>query len=219
MPDIQDMMQDRMQFQEALAQMQQGTYKGSGDLIDWSYRDTITLNFNAPNPFMEQSLFVIGRGQVDPVTGLRKSEADTNVEPNTPGIPTGSKQLVQYLKVSYSSVNPINEAKLMLIYNMMKDTTANFKITGKDTQGDWDLLELFNMAFPNVLTPANPGDGSTALTNNRILGVYPLQLPLILASLTSFEFKIRHFLTASNYTDLNDDRLCIRLCGVRGRLS
>lgn len=207
------MSQARAEFLQAMDQLQSGTYKGSGDIIDWSLWDRFSVDGTTPT--LQHRLFVNGRGQPDPA-GVIKTHATTNMVGRV-GIPTGSKLLVQYLKIFLCHDGALPEADWINTYKMLRETVATIKIFGKDSYGEWGLDELFNHPISGILSPADAADNAAFPTVGRALGVYPLQLPIVLASQVSFEVVVEHHVAPS--ANLDDTTIKIALCGVLGRLS
>jgi len=202
--------EERAQFVEAMNNLTSGTYKAQGDLIDFTLYDSMYVD-NA-TPTLNQQLFVNGLGQTDPVTGNRKVLSDTNMRGRV-GIPQGQKLMVKFIKTFYHfETVDADGTTLLAFYDMLAETTVNIRIEGKDTYGVWGLDEMLNFPISNAST------GATQIsTQGKAVGVYPLELPIVLASLTSFELTITHDVAPA--AALQDDKLKIGLCGVLGRLS
>jgi len=201
--------QEVAKFRNAMSQMAQGTYKDQGDLIDYTLYDTAQLL----STVLEHRLFTVGVGQVDPVTAARKNYSDTNVE-GAIGLPTGQKLMAQYLKVMYVGDALKTSAQMHNMYTTLNQTVFNFGISGKDTYGRWTLTEMFNLPFSQMVDNATMGIPTTL---GRCLGIFPLQLPIVLASLTTFNVTLTH--TVAPNAALDGDRIIVGLCGALGRLS
>lgn len=192
----------RQGYYAAMRSLETGTYKGSGDIIDWSYYDTLTLS----NTVLNHRLFTVG-------LGATKTLADTNILGR--GMPQGQKMYVQAIKVMYFGDEARTPAERINQLDMMADTTLNFYIPGKDTYGQWTLAEIFGIADGNVMSDA-AGDSELA-SKGRFVGIYPLNLPIVLAQQVDFEIQIVHHVAPA--ADLNDDRIKISLNGILERLS
>ena len=205
--------QERMQFMSALANLGTGTYSAYGDMFDWTSYDSMYLLSTAP----EYRLFSVGLGEVDPITGVNKNLADTNMRGRTI-TPKGSKLLVQYIKVFYSLRAAGDETNLQAIYDVFDNFVVNLSIFGKDTYGQWALDELMNLPLKVVTVPATPGDNIGRETQIKGAGVYPLKVPIVLASQTTFDIIVTPSGGAPDES-LDDSKLKIGLCGVQARLS
>lgn len=203
--------QEVAKFRNAMAQMAQGTYKDQGDLIDYSLYDTAQLL----STVLDHRLFTVGVGQVDPVSAARKNFSDTDVEGNV-GLPTGQKLMIQYIKVMYVADAVKTSAQMHNLYTTLNQTVFNFGISGKDTYGRWTLTEMFNLPFSQMIADAATNYTSPA-SMGRCLGIFPLQLPIVLASLTTFNVTLTH--TVAPNAALDGDRIIVSLCGALGRLS
>ena len=202
--EAQKQAQERKSFLSALQNLGTGTYS--------NYGDTLYLLSTEP----EYLLFVNGTGQNDAVTGNRKTLADTNMDKEI--APKGSKFMIMYLKVFYNLLAEGDEAVLETIYTMMRNMVLTLDIFGKADYGQWALDELFNMPVAAVTVPSVPGDNIQVATRWTAQGIYPLKVPIVLASQTNFKI---HVVPAGGAPDsgLDDSILKVSLCGVQARLS
>lgn len=210
--DVYEMAQERQKFLAAMDSMGSGTYKASGDIKDWTMYDRLAID--GTTPVLVHRLFLNGLGQLD-AAGAVRNLADTNMVGRV-GIPMGAKLLVKYIKIFYYSHDVKTSANQQLWLDMMWETTFDLQIFGKYSYGQWTMQELMNypLAIYNTEAVAN-----AALTNTvgRAVGVLPLELPIVLASQTSFEVKVEHH--AAPNSALDDDMIMIGLCGLLGTLS
>jgi hypothetical protein len=202
---------DVAKFRNAMSEMAQGTYKSEGDLIDYTLYDTASL-LSTVN---EHRMFTVPVGQVDPVTALRKDFGDTNVE-GAIGLPTGQKLMVERIKLFYVGAAAKDEADAQAIYGLFNQCVFNFQISGKDTYGRWLLTEMFNLSLGQIILPAATFSASP-MTVARSLGVFPLELPIVLASLTTFNVTLQ--IVGNNADTFDTDRIVVGLNGALGRLS
>jgi len=204
--------QERQQFMAALANLGTGTYSAYGDMFDWSMYDSFYLTNGTP----EYRLFSVGIGEADPVTGNNKTLADTNMRGRTV-TPKGSKMLVQYIKTFISSDILLDDATMQLMIAVLRNMVVNLSIFGKDTYGQWGLDELMNYYFAALNQPAVTVNTNPA-TQLRGAAVYPLKVPIVLASQTTFDIIVT---PSGGQPDeaLDDVKIKISLCGVLARLS
>lgn len=197
-------------FEKALREMQAGTYSGSGDIFDYSVYDRGLMLSTR----LQHRLFKIPYGQNDPA-GVLKTLADTNVQSGN-GIPQGLKVMVKWIKIFYSAVAVRSQVTEAAIHAMLRETTANLYLFGKDSYGQWTLEELMGNPMSVAVQTAAVNIGYPAAVG-RYLGVYPLQIPIVLASNTVYELTITHHIAPA--AGLDGDKLRFSLCGVAGRLS
>lgn len=199
----------RKGYYEAIASLQTGTYKGSGDVIDWTFYDRFTLAAAA----LTHNLFTVGVGQVDPVTALRKTFADTNMI-GAVMVPQGAKFYVRGVAIEYQALATRTEAAILSMFNMLEEAVLNVSIFGKDTYGRWTLSEI--MGAPIYANGVAATSGSLVSTG-RFVGIKPLNLPLVIASQVQFNLDIT-MLTASA-AGIDNDKVKINLVGILERLS
>lgn len=207
-----NMQAERQGYYQALEAMHTGTYKGSGDILDFTLWDRIVID--GTTPVLQHRLFVNGLGST--VGAVLKNLADTNVRGNQ-GIPQGQKLYVRAIKIFYQGQKVITEAITVNLYNMLQDTTINIEIPGKDTYGQWALDEVMGLSLQSLITPAVAGDNTPLFTLNRAVGVLPLNLPIVLASQVAFNVTLQHHAAPS--TNLDDEKIKIGLTGILERLS
>lgn len=201
----------RAGYVDAINSLQTGTYKGSGDIIDYSLYDRVDMLSTT----LQHRLFQVGVGQNDPA-GNVKNLADTNVQ-GSQGIPVGQKLYVNALKVFYTSTAAtVSAAILNAFQEMIEQTTLTFRITGKDNYGLWKMNEIFGVPFQAAIEPAAL-TGITQGSQGRFLGIYPLNLPIVLAQQVQFEVLIDHHVAPSG--DLDGDWMTVSLSGILERLS
>lgn len=190
-----------------LQDLQAGTYGSGGELIDWSYYDTATLAVATT----VHRLFTIGLGG----GAVPKTLQTTNM--TTGGsIPQGQNFTVHAIKVFYNTNNALATADVLAFYNMLKNTTVEVILPGKDSLGTWVLQELFGMSVAAAVVPTVAGD-NLDFNTPRYHGVFPLNIPLVLAALTPFELRMTHHVAVT--AGLADDRIQISLSGKLRRSS
>jgi hypothetical protein len=207
------MQREREGYYNAMEAMNTGTYKGDGDILDWSQWDRFQVD--GTTPVLVHRLFQQGLGSPGGVAG-NKNLADTNMVGNI-GIPQGQKLYIRAIKVFYKAVEIRTEAECVSIYQLFADTTINLSIPGKDTYGQWSLDEIMGIPTSVVETPSTAGDNYSLLSTGRHIGILPLNLPIVLSSLVNLTCEVVHQVAPS--ADLDDDVIKISLNGILERLS
>ena len=191
---------------ETLARLQSGAYQRGGEVLDWSYYDTV----NMLNTTGVHHMFTAGLGGAS-----GKTLRDTNMMSDGK-MPQGERLFVKFIKITYVSYAARDNAAMLDLYQMIEDTTAKIKVQGKDSMGTFKLAELFGSPFYFQLVPTNAGD-NVPLINGNFTGIKTLNKVLILPSLTTFEVELQHHVLPAD--TLNTDRLTIYLCGRLERLA
>lgn len=196
-----------MSKNRVLQDLQAGTYGSGGELLDWSYYDTATL----VSTTLTHRLFTIPLGGGTPQKTL-------NVTNMTAGgqIPQGQNFTVHALKILYTTATAFATADVQSFYSMLKNTTVEIILPGKDSMGTWVLQELLGLSVAAAVIPTVGGDNLDFATP-RYHGVFPLNIPLVLAALTPFELRVIHHVAAA--AALDNDRLQITLSGKLRRSS
>jgi len=202
----------RAGYSNALAAMQSGTYKGDGDILDFTLWDRFEVDGTTPT--LRHRLFVNGLGSPGGIVG-NKTLADTNVSGNV-GIPQGQKLYVRAIKVFYWAKEIRTPVEIVEFYQMLAETTINISIPGKDTYGQWALDEIMGIPVSIIDNPAAT-NYNPPLSTGRHVGILPLNLPIVLASVVSFNISVEHHTAPS--ADLDDDVVKIGLNGILERLS
>jgi len=205
-------MQDVAEFYQTMNAMQTGTYSKEGDILDWTLWDRFEID--GTTPVLIHRLFVNGLGTPGGVAGNRNL-ADTNQVGANP-VPQGNKLFVRAIKLFYRADEIRTPTEHVEWHDMLANTTLNIKIVGKDTYGQWALDELMGIPVSMMNVPAatnyNPSN-----SNGRYLGIFPLNLPIVLSSLVSFNVEMEHHVAPA--ADLDDDLVKVGLNGILLRLS
>lgn len=193
--------QEMEQF-NALMQMDTGTYKGSGDVIDFSLYDTAELAAATT----EYRMFQVPRGQGG------KGLQDTNMQAGGQ-LPVGQKLYVKAIKVQYLADAALDAAHKLALNTFLFNASLNFFIEGKDTYGRWPLAEIFGVPMLADQTTATVD----AISTGRFVGILPLNLPIILASQVSFSVNLEA--NGAGAAALDGDKIKVSLAGILKRLS
>jgi len=184
-----------------LVGLQRGTYGSGGEKLDWSYYDTsqIVAGLTTYRYFQTQ----LGAGT--PAKTLDRTNLTTAGQ-----IPQGQHFTVHAVKMFYTSYGAHGTADVQNLYALLKITTLEIILPGKDSMGTWTLQEMFGPSIQFAMTPTAAGD-NIPLHQPRYHGVFPLNTPLVLAALTPFEIRVIHHVAAP--AGLADDYLMISLTG------
>lgn len=184
-----------------LVQLQRGTFGAGGEKLDWTYYDTaqIVAGLTTYRFFQTQ----LGAGVP------AKTLDQTNLK-SAGQIPQGQHFTVHAIKVFYTTYGIHGTTDVQNLYALLKVTTLEVQLPGKDSMGTWTLQEMFGPATQFAMTPTNAGD-NIPLNLPRYHGIMPLNTPLVLAALTPFVIEVRHHIAAP--ADLADDWLMVALVG------
>ena len=192
--------------------LMQGTHSASGEVMDYSYYDSQSLLSTA----LEHRFFTQGVGKPFTVAAVgNKSLADSNVKSD--GIPNGQRFTVKAIKLFYWCHALAANAIIQNIIDLYYRTVIQFKIDGKDDVLTLTLQELAGLNFSVINVPTVAGDQIGTHQTNIIRSAYPLNVPIVLASLTRYEIVMTH--TAAPAAGLDTDRIKISLQGLLERLS
>jgi len=194
-----------MSRETALEKTQQGSFGTEGEQLEWSYYDTATI----------AAATLVHRLFTNPLGAAGKTKADTNLT-TAAQMPQGHHLEVNAIKVMYESNAAKATAAVQNFYDLLTETTATFILGSVKDMGEWTLQELMGCASLFAMTPTAAGD-NIPLVQPRFTGIYPLNVPIVIAALTPFECRIEHHVAPA--AALADDKLKISLCGILTRLS
>lgn len=190
---------------EALEKLGVGTYGTEGDILDWTYYDTVAL----------AAATLVNRFFTTPLGQAGKSIADTNLT-LAGQIPQGQLMDIRAIKIMYTSADAFATADVQSFYTMLDQTTINIKLQNKDTMGQWTLQELLGSATLAAMTPTAAGD-NIPMIQPKYHGIFPLNKKIILAALTPFEVTVTHSTAVA--AGLANDRLKVGLAGILTRVT
>lgn len=198
----------RMPRSSALRKLEEnGSYsKTAAEVLDFSYYDTMVMATGT----LLQRLFITPLGQGG------KSLADTNMV-SAGQLPQGQNFKIYNFKVFYQSYGgEFASADVNLWYKMLTETTFEFIVPGKDNLGQWTLWEMIGESTMIALIPTTAGD-NIPINQPRYGGVFPLNKPIKIGAVQSFEVRIQHHVAPS--ANLDADKLFISLNGRLVRMS
>ena len=193
-----------MPRESTLLRLQQGTHGAGGEIIDWSYYDTIVMAGGTTS----HSMFTVPRSAAKPLNLTNMLLGGQ--------MPNGQRHTVHALKFMYCTSAVKGSAVVQDFYKMLNDSTLELFIPGKDSLLTVSLQELTGMASNFALTPSVAGD-NVDVNRPRFHGIFPLNSPVILAGQTTFELRLTHWVAAA--ASLNGDFLRISLNGKLERAS
>ena len=198
----------KMPRSSALRKLEEnGSYsKTAAEVLDFSYYDTMIMATGT----LLQRLFITPLGQGG------KSLADTNMV-SAGQLPQGQNFKICNFKVFYQSYGgEFASADVNLWYKMLTETTFEFIVPGKDNLGQWTLWEMIGESTMIALIPTTAGD-NIPINQPRYGGVFPLNKPIKIGAVQSFEVRIQHHVAPS--ANLDADKLFISLNGRLVRMS
>jgi len=186
---------------EALLNQQSGTYSLQGEGLDFMYYDSVLLD----NAILQHRLFTLPRGQAG------KTLARTNMK-TAAQVPQGNKMEVFSLGFYYTGITKYDAPGFIDYREMLKDTTIDFIIDGKATVFQAPLQVALGVSQSIEVTDTTQ---FSSVTSQK--GVIPLNVPIVLAALTTFEIEFVHHVAPAEA--LNGDQLTITLNGLLKRSS
>lgn len=186
------------------------TYNGAGAQFDEPLWDRIALD----NTVLERELFVIGVGEADPVSGVRKTLADTNLR--AAGMRKSEAFEIFGFAFRYQPIDLRDEAELQAINRVFSETVVSLLIDSKQQYGQAKLSYIMGNQFP-VVPELAAGDNLTLPYSSQFRGYWPLNMTIDFANLTDFSIELRHY-TAPDAA-LDGDFIECELVGIKTRKS
>lgn len=194
-----------MSRRDALLKTQVGSYGTEGDKLDWSYWDEAQIAVAT----------LVHRLFTNPLGAGGKTLDQTNLT-QAGQIPQGQLFDVRAIKIMYTTAAMKATADLNSYFLLLAQSTISVKLQNKESMGQWTLQELMGISSQFGLTPAVAGD-NISQPQPKFHGIYPLNIPIILAALTPFEVTLTHH--AAPAANLATDRLKISLAGKLTRVT
>lgn len=194
-----------MSRRDALLKTQVGSYGTEGDKLDWSYWDEALV----------AAATLVHRLFTNPLGAGGKTLDQTNLT-QAGQIPQGQLFDVRAIKLLYTSAGAKATADLQSLFTLFARSTVSIKLQNKESMGQWTLQEIMGDALQFALTPTVAGD-NISQPQPKFHGIFPLNIPIILAALTPFEVTLTHH--AAPNAALANDRLRISLAGKLTRVT
>lgn len=192
------------QTARALTRLQQGTYDSRGERLDWTYWSEASLLSTT----LTHRLFTAGLGGG---TGLRLDQTNLNQGGQ---MPQGQNlRVYNIISMITGPATALTNAALQNYYDMLRQSTIQFQIPGKDAVGEWTLQQLVGSNVNIIHVPTVAGDNVPFSAVGRYVGIMPLNQYIELAALTPFELLLTHH-AAPNATL---DGMIVKE-GINGRL-
>lgn len=175
--------------------------KSAAEKLDYELWDTISL----------LSTTLTHRFFVNPLGSGGKTLADTNMV-NAGLLPQGQNMKIHSIETLYTADAAFATADIQLFYTMLKQTTVEFVVPGKDNLGQWVLAKLLG---PCQLIPVTPSAAGDNLPFNlpTFKGIYPLNYPIKIGAVQSFEVRLVHHVAPDASLDAN-----LLMISLHGRL-
>lgn len=188
---------------DALAKLQDDSAysKNAGEVLDWTYYDTIKLLSTT----QMHRFFTVPLGQGG------KTLADTNL-PNSSALPQGQNLKVHAIKPFYITDEALATDNLQMVYDVLNNSTIEFVVPGKDSLGTWRLAEIFGSSFLAPLIPTVAGDNIQQIKAD-FKPAYPLNYAIKIGAIQTFELRLTHHVLPN--VALDGNKICM---GLRGRL-
>jgi len=191
---------------QALQNMSQGNRTGAGEILDWSYYDTLTIAAAG----VDFPLFQVPVGQAG------KTYALTNMP--SVGIPNGQNFVVTSVRVEYLSHATKGTADIDTLYTFLLSTWLRIAIPGKDALFLKPLTEIMGIPILWHTLPSVAGNNDLISAMGRYTGWNKLDVPLTFIQLDPLDIKIS-YPTALGAISLVGDFVRVSLHGVLKRLS
>src|SRR5690606_27866223 len=157
-------------------------FQKEGDQLDYTNYDRLLLN-NAGGA-IERRFFEIGLGNTDPVSGRRKTLADTDLREGR--IAEGQAFATFVLKAWAEFNANLSGANYLSWIQWMRDTVIQINIDTKQEYGTWKLSELLGMPTNGLIVPAAAGSNVGLLSVGMFQSLKPLNLYIPFPRLTSW---------------------------------
>lgn len=185
------------------------TFTGGGATFDEPLWDRIPMLSTAA----QRELFTVGVGEVDPISGVRKTQADTNQRAQ--GMPKGQGFTVFGIGLKYFATEVRTVAEMVLIDDLLRNTTFEFFIDSKSQYGRCTLDYIMGSPMQVQVSLVATNDfayQSVGITK----GYWPLNESIPLSNLVDFHVELEH-LDGTPDALLDDDLIKIELCGIKAR--
>ncbi len=186
-------------------------FQKEGDQLDYTDYDRLLLN-NAGGA-IERRFFEIGLGNTDPVSGRRKTLADTNLREGR--IAEGQAFATFVLKFWAEFNANLSEANYLSWIQWMRDTVIQINIDTKQEYGTWKLSELLGMPTNGLIVPTAAGSNVGIMAVGMFQSLKPLNLYIPLPRLTSWT--VAMFQGTAPAAPLDNLGICCGYVGIKNR--
>jgi len=183
-----------------------GTYGPGAEILDWT--EYFTMQMDDANPRKILFKNIVG----DTYQGRTLTEADTNVIQKN--VSSGHKLTIHAIKIKYLATEIRNDEERQFILDFFRNTTVKFTVAGKDNLGVWSMTEWFG-PLQILHVPTTAGDNVPFASVGNYQGIKPLNIPIILAELTTYDVTLESLIPTN--AALNNDFVRVELCGELNR--
>lgn len=163
------------------------TYNQGGAQFDEPLWDRFALDNAAP---LTRELFVVPKGQNDPVSGNQKTMADTNL--TAAGVRKSEALEIFGFAFRYQPIALRTAAEIQAIMRVFSESVVSFFIDSKQQYGQAKLSYIFGNCFP-VISSLAAGDNLSFPFQSGFNGYWPLNETIPLANLSDFHIEVEHF--------------------------
>lgn len=180
-----------------------------GDQFDASLYDRLFL-LNAGGA-VERDFFAIGLGNADPVSGILKTLADTNVRQGQ--IQEGTAFAGFNLKIWMEPDSNKSEAQYLDFILWARQTVISIDLPTKKDYGTWKLTEILGIPNLMLIAPAAAGSNVALVSTGTYKSLKEWNLYIPLPRLTDFRVNMLQFLAPA--ASLDGDAICASIIGVK----
>jgi len=184
-------------------------FNKQGDQFDASLYDRLFL-LNAGGA-VERDFFAIGLGEADPISGVLKTLADTNLRQGK--IEEGTSFAGFNLKIWQEPDSNKSEAQWLDFVLWARQTVLAIDLPTKKDYGTWKFSEILGIPNMALLVPAAAGSNVafTSVGAYKSLKEFNLYIPF--PRLMDFRITMRQFLAPA--ATLDGDGVCASIIGVK----
>lgn len=184
-------------------------FNTEGDQFDATLYDRLGLLF--AGGAIERSFYAVGLNQQDPISGITKTLADTNV--NSSQIQEGTAFAGFNLKFWYEPDSNKAETDYLAWVLWARQVSIEVDLPTKKDYGTWKLTELLGVPNYSLIVPATAGDFVALQSIGSFQSVKQLNLYIPLPRLTDFNIVMDQYIAPDSVLD--GDFLCCGLVGVK----
>lgn len=184
-------------------------FNKQGDQFDASLYDRLFL-LNAGGA-TERDFFAIGLGATDPVSGVLKTYADTNMRQGQ--IQEGTSFAGFILKLWFEPDSNKSEAQYLDFLLWARQTVIAIDLPTKKDYGTWKLTEILGVPNFSLIAPAAAGSNVALASVGTYKSLKEWNLYIPLPRLTDFRVQMRQFIAPA--ATLDGDGICCSILGVK----
>jgi hypothetical protein len=191
---------------QALQNMQVGSRLPFGDILAWTYWDTISFLSTTTSFNMFQSQMGVGTTNPPSKTNMRAAGV----------IPAGQKMTVEAIKLQIIAPAALATAAMIALNVALDNATMTIRIPGKDSTYECSLVEAFGSPYNMIGTPTVAGNSEyNSLSIAR--GIVKLRKAIVLAAQQPFGVEIRF--DVATLAAIDGVKLKVELAGILERMA